>query len=66
MSKKLDRREVVLLGGAAIGLATVMPRRLFGRAPATWSFKLILLRHSSTSRGKERRDFMRGPWLSDS
>ncbi len=34
MPRKLDRREVVRLGGAAIGLATVMPRRLFGRAPA--------------------------------
>ena len=34
MPRKLDRREIVRLGGAAIGLAAVMPRRLFGRAPA--------------------------------
>jgi N4-(beta-N-acetylglucosaminyl)-L-asparaginase len=34
MPRELDRREIVRLGGAAIGLATVMPRRLFGRAPA--------------------------------
>lgn len=34
MPKELDRREVVRLGGVAIGLATVMPRRLFGRAAA--------------------------------
>jgi N4-(beta-N-acetylglucosaminyl)-L-asparaginase len=34
MPRDLDRREVVRLGGAAIGLATIMPRRLFGRAPA--------------------------------
>jgi N4-(beta-N-acetylglucosaminyl)-L-asparaginase len=34
MPNKLDRREIVRLGGAAIGLATVAPRKLFGRAPA--------------------------------
>ena len=34
MPRKLDRREIVRLGGAAIGLAAVTPRRLFGRAPA--------------------------------
>ncbi len=34
MPTKLDRREIVRLGGAAIGLAALTPRRLFGRAPA--------------------------------
>ena len=34
MPMKLDRREIVRLGGAALGLAATMPRRLFGRAPA--------------------------------
>ncbi len=34
MPRTLDRREIIRLGGTALGLATVMPRRLLGRAPA--------------------------------
>ena len=34
MPRKLDRREVVRLGGAALALAAAGPRRLLGRAPA--------------------------------
>lgn len=34
MPRKLNRREIVRMGGAAVGLAAVAPRRLFGRAPA--------------------------------
>ena len=34
MPTKLDRREIVRLGGTAFGLAALAPRRLFGRAPA--------------------------------
>ena len=34
MPTKLDRREIVRLGGAAVGLAAVTPGRLLGRGPA--------------------------------